>query len=100
VESREIPGGELETAAPWLGGGLLSSEETAALAAVASAEAAPCVAGVGDGAWGLSSESDVLPPVAGMGGTVFSFARRTSVPSDAGFFGSRATSSIRFHASA
>ena len=49
---------------------------------------------------GLSSESDVLPPIAGMGGTACSFARRTSAPSDAGFFGSRATSSICFHASA
>jgi hypothetical protein len=46
---------------------------------------------------GLSSETVGLVGV--VGGVVFSFARRTSAPSDAGFFGSRAVSSIRFHAS-
>ena len=40
------------------------ARETAALAAVASAEAASCVAGVGRGVGLLSSERDALPPIA------------------------------------
>ena len=60
--------------------------------------AAPAMAGVGDGAGGLSNETDALPPIGLMGGNASACASIASASSDAGFFGSRATASICFHA--
>src|SRR6266567_2642255 len=57
-----------------------------------------CVAGVTCGLEPLSSERELLPPLEGKGARACSRARKTSPSSDAAFFGSRARSSICFHA--
>ena len=51
-----------------------------------------------DCAGGLSNETDALPPIGLMGGNASACASTASASSDAGFFGSRATASICFHA--